>query len=150
MVLLFKGGGGGSARHDTGESGFISSLSLEWWLEIIGSGTGSNPKWQSLGLWGFCSKSSNAPLSPPPVKTKPKFKQWSHKVICLRGWKSCDFSLICIVGRVLWRGTRAPPPASASFPRLRLTEQSSFFCACFLLLPSVVVFFFNLMENSVR
>lgn len=76
----------GEKKPDAGESGSISPLSLEWWLEIIGSGTGSNPKWQSLGSEAFASSLT----IPPSCKTKPKFKQWSHKVICLRGWKPCD------------------------------------------------------------
>lgn len=38
---------------DVGEHGSFFLLSLELWLEIIGSVTGSNQKWQSLGYKAF-------------------------------------------------------------------------------------------------
>lgn len=50
-------------RPDVGEHGSFFLLSLELWLEIIGSVTGSNQKWQSLGYKAFASS-----LTIPPAK----------------------------------------------------------------------------------
>lgn len=58
--LLFR-----KKSPDVGEHGSFFLLSLELWLEIIGSVTGSNRKWQSLGYKAFASSLT----IPPQNKT---------------------------------------------------------------------------------